>query len=124
MIRAMRDNFSSREKLFFLRYLSAEGYLPDRYEGILWSESDSDSAVSWIVDRSFNDSHQAEQRKRLRQVLRLTICSALAWLALVGLAILHSPRWSRARHLRFQKTALVRFLPSVECFVMRIGNAR
>jgi hypothetical protein len=45
IISAIHDNFSNNRKMFFIRHLSAEGYIPDRHKCFHESPADGFSSV-------------------------------------------------------------------------------
>lgn len=49
VVSASRDNFSENRKMCFIRHLSAEGYIPDRYKWFTEAEGDGFLGVKWIV---------------------------------------------------------------------------
>jgi hypothetical protein len=49
VISATRDNFSENRKMFFIRHLSAEGYIPDRYKWFTEPAESGFFGVKWIV---------------------------------------------------------------------------
>jgi hypothetical protein len=91
VIRAAQDNFSLREKTFFIRYLAAEGYIPQRYEWFADAETVPFSGLTWLVDSSWLKQSEP-QRTALRQIVRLIFGALLFWLALMTLAFLHKTR--------------------------------
>jgi hypothetical protein len=91
IIRAAQDNFSPREKAFFIRYLAAEGYIPQSYEWFADSETAHFSGLTWVVDPSWIKK-PAPQGTALHQILRLVLYALVFWLALMTLAFLQSPR--------------------------------
>jgi hypothetical protein len=89
VIRATQNNFSAREKAFFIRYLAAEGFIPDHYQWDATLEADSVLGIQWLVDRSLAANALAAHRRRLPRILLVILCSSLFWLALLSLAFLH-----------------------------------
>jgi len=57
VIRTTRDNFSEKRKVFFIRRLAAEGFIPDRYEWFSDPEVEGFSGLKWIAPAS---SHESE----------------------------------------------------------------
>ena len=91
VIRAVRDNFSPREKSFFIRYLAAEGYIPASYQWFADPESECSSRLSWLVDSAKLPAHHSH-KKALRQILCLIGWVSLVWLVLMIFAFAHAPR--------------------------------
>jgi hypothetical protein len=82
VIRASRDSFSERRKQNFIRELAAEGFIADCFQ---WSCR----GVRWLVDVSCARPTEAIATRTNRFMLRLFVCSALLWLALMAGAVLH-----------------------------------
>jgi len=91
VIRAGRADFSSREKAFLVRYLAAEGFIPERYHGLTDHDSDWSSHLMWVVDRS-KSPVGASRSKAVRQILITITVAAIIWLVLMTFAFLHAPR--------------------------------
>ena len=91
VIRTMRDNFSLRDKSFFIRYLAAEGFIPETYQWFAEADSEWSSSVTWTVDDAkLRSGHSSN--KALRQILGLVGCVALGWLLLMIFAFVHAPQ--------------------------------
>lgn len=89
-IRAARDDLSEKEKLLFVRYLAAEGYIPDLYQWFSGPMAGCYSGLEWIVDTSRNTSTDRARHMALRQIVRVLWCAALLWLALMSFAFVHA----------------------------------
>jgi len=93
IISATRDNFSDNRKMFFIRHLSAEGFIPDRHKWFHESVADGFFGVKWIV-RPASSRHQAGLhglRKLWTRRNALYGSLFLVWLFLFVLAVrLHS----------------------------------
>jgi hypothetical protein len=78
-IQAARDNFSARDKAFFVRYLAAEGFIP---EDCRWSTEASSSCLTWETENfSLNDSHGSRAGCHARPfMIRLLACASVLWL--------------------------------------------
>jgi hypothetical protein len=79
IIRATRDNFSERRKAFFIRYLAAEGYIPEDFE---------EHPIIWAVDLGRGEHRNPLVQRTNRFMIRLFISASLLWLALMSLAFL------------------------------------
>lgn len=89
VIKATRDNLSLRDKSFFIRYLAAEGYIPEAHRRFADSEFEGPPPVTWLSERAgFSDIHSP--KKALRSILRLVGCVALGWALLMVLAFIHA----------------------------------
>jgi|SRR6516165_10449651 hypothetical protein len=91
-IQAARDNLSAQQKLFFVRYLAAEGYIPERYQWFADPQSGAYSGLEWNVDNSWLARTDEAQRRALRQIVRVLWCATLLWLALMSFAFVRD-RW-------------------------------
>jgi len=91
IIRAARNNFSPQQKAYFIRYLAAEGYIPDHFQWFTDPEMEFHRGIDWIVDRSAAVD-EGPPRRALRQIVRCIFYAALAWLALMSFAFLNAPR--------------------------------
>jgi hypothetical protein len=106
-IRAARDNLSSRQKLFFIRYFAAEGYIPAHYQWFGDPDAGCFSGLTWTVDNAWLAPADEAQRAALRQIARVLSCATLLWLALMSFAFLRArsfetPREPRERGLSFE----------------------
>lgn len=52
-VRAARDNFSERRKMFFIRELAAEGFIPDNFLYFTNTEGPMLLGLRWIIDGSW-----------------------------------------------------------------------
>ena len=90
VIRAATDHLSPREKTCLIRYLAAEGFIPDRYKWFADSETAFFPGLSWLFD--FSRAKRLEPRqKALRQIVFVLLCAILAWLELITFAFLQAP---------------------------------
>jgi hypothetical protein len=90
LIRAARDNFDNARKACFIRYLAAEGYIPERFVG----QGDSDTGpfpLRWVVDHSLARAVRSAHPPPVRQVLRVIVYAILLWLGLMAFAFLQAP---------------------------------
>jgi hypothetical protein len=70
VVRSARRNLSANEKSSFIRYLAAEGFIPDRYQWLGNPDAEFHSGLKWAADASC-----AEVRPfALRNPLRPLIC--------------------------------------------------
>jgi hypothetical protein len=98
VIRAARDDISSREKVFLVRHLADEGFIPKRYRWFAGSESELSSGLKWIVDSSWLKEKAAPNKNALSRILKLTYCAFLAWLAMMAFALLQAPHRPASTH--------------------------
>jgi hypothetical protein len=82
IIHASRDNCSERRKSFFLREISAEGYIPDRYQAD--PASQARQSVEWIVDDRWKKRF-ARTRLGSHVMVRLLVYGTVLWLGLITL---------------------------------------
>jgi len=92
VIHSARDDFSPREKSLFIRYLAAEGFIPERYEWLADPETAQLCGLTWLVDSSLITQKSERHLKALRQIVRVILCALLFWLALMTFALLQAPR--------------------------------
>jgi len=90
-VRAARDNFSPRDKEFFVRHLADEGFIPDRFH---WFSVECDGeaqGLEWQVEYALArpDWDLAGIRRRTGSfMVRLLVCSSLLWMVEVGFLLL------------------------------------
>jgi len=92
VIRAARDNFSERKKVCFIRYLAAEGFISDEFQGFGKSGSRRTTSISWVVDQDPLKCEPAQLQRADRFMIQLFISASALWLALMVFAFLHSAR--------------------------------
>ena len=92
VIRAARDNFSERKKVCFIRYLAAEGFISDEFQGFGKSGSRRTTSISWVVDQDPLKCESAQLKRADRFMIQLFISASALWLALMVFAFLHSAR--------------------------------
>jgi len=90
-IRASEDNFSTRRKLFFIRHLAAEGYIPSRFERIAFAEVEDSPDLVWRVVDATGRKRRTRSRVSDRLMFRLFALSLLLWLVLTALAYRRVP---------------------------------
>jgi hypothetical protein len=88
IIRATRDNFSPRQKLFFIRHLALEGYIPARYERLNELGETAQQRLTWVVDRSWLSQSDTIRCESGRFMCRLLFSGVLAWLVMMGVLFL------------------------------------
>ena len=92
LIRASRDNFSERRKAALIRWLAAEGYIPDRYEWFAEMEGRGLGGLRWVIGaapEAGRDGFAPGQKwRRLRNYWYGFL--ALVWLAAVLYAGRHN----------------------------------
>ena len=98
VIRAARNDISSREKLFLVRHLADEGFIPDRYRRFAGFESEFSPGLDWVVDSSWLKEKDAPNKNALSQILKVTGCAFVAWLLMMAFAFLQAPRRPVATH--------------------------
>ena len=90
VIRAARDNFSERKKVCFIRYLAAEGFISDEFQGFGKSGSRRTTSISWVVDRDPLKCEPAQLKRADRFMIQLFVSASVLWLALMTFAFLQS----------------------------------
>lgn len=76
VIRAAHDNFSERRKRSFIRYLAAEGHIPDCYQ----SEEYGGGALTWVVDSFWLAQSPALKRQTGQLMQRVLLLTGFLWL--------------------------------------------
>ena len=84
LIRASRDNCSERRKAFFLREISAEGYIPDGYQAD--AALQTAPSVEWVIDESWK-RRSAPGRSGTRFMVRALVYGVILWLELMTLVL-------------------------------------
>lgn len=88
-IHAARDNFSEGEKVCFIRYLAAEGFISDEFED--FRESDwQGTSITWTVDQSWAKRGPAYLEHVDRFMIQLFASASITWLAQMAFAFLYS----------------------------------
>jgi len=82
-IRATRNNVSDQRKIFFIRKLAAEGFIPGNYEWFS-GPTDGSGSVLWIKDLSWVEKTTvAVKKKSNRFMARLLIAASVVWLIMM-----------------------------------------
>ena len=81
-IRVTRDNCSERRKIFFIRKLAAEGFIPDQYQWFSGA-TDGSSGVLWIKDYSWLKRWPVVTRTSNRFMRRLLVAACIFWIAIM-----------------------------------------
>jgi hypothetical protein len=90
-IRAARDNFSEKEKESFVRYLAAEGFLPDAGSSFVRHRRDLPQNVEWHIDGApfgAQVSSSTRSRRAGTFMVRLIVYTSLFWLLQLSLLFL------------------------------------
>lgn len=90
-IEALEDNYSTRRKLFFVRHLAAEGYIPIRFERIGFADIEDSPDLLWTVGQTPCRKRLAPSRASDRLMFRLFGLSLLLWIILTALAYRRVP---------------------------------
>ena len=88
LIRATRNTFSEQRKIYFIRELAAEGFIPDGFQRLPDLDPQS-SKVRWLVDFSWLKLHQAIAARANKFMIRLLASAALVWLGLMITVCFH-----------------------------------
>ena len=90
IIRATRDNFSDRRKFMFIRYLAAEGHIPDHFAWLCQIGADEMMGMRWVIDRSWLRLSPEIRRRATRNALRFLFVSCLVWLVMMAILFLNT----------------------------------
>jgi hypothetical protein len=86
-VRASKNNVPDERKIFFIRKLAAEGFIPDNYQ---WFSGPMDGSndVLWIKDYSWLEkTQQAVTRKANRIMGPILVAACILWLAMIRVLI-------------------------------------
>lgn len=91
-IRSTRDNCSEERKVFFIRKLAIEGFIPDAYQWFS-GPTDGSNGLSWVKDYSWLEPQQANVlRKSNRFMGRLLVSACVLWVAMMRILLVsHHP---------------------------------
>jgi hypothetical protein len=92
VIHAARDNLSDCGKACFIRYLAAEGFISDEFEGFGKSGSRRTTSITWVVEQQRIQRQSTRLERADRFMIRLLTSASALWLALMAFAFLHSAR--------------------------------
>jgi len=85
-IRATADTFSNDRKIYFIRELAAEGFIPDHYRWFsLTGREAYNRGVRWLVDYSWLKLDEARIARTNRLVRRLILPVTLLWMLFIYL---------------------------------------
>lgn len=85
-IRATSNTFSRRRKMYFIRELAAEGFIPDERRFLLSDSEPCSQGVRWLIDESWVKLDHANIARNHRLVKRFILPLTLMWLMLIYLA--------------------------------------
>jgi hypothetical protein len=89
-IRMTKDNLSEKQKLFFVRRLAAEGFIPDEYQWFTGSTVGS-FGVTWIKDQSWVKLPAVVLRRSNRFMKLLLVASCVLWIAMMRVVFVSPP---------------------------------
>lgn len=82
-VRATKNNVSDQRKVFFIRKLAAEGFIPENYEWFS-GPTDGSNGVTWMKDLSWvQKTTVAVQKKSNRFMVRLLIVACVIWITML-----------------------------------------
>jgi len=79
-IRAARDNFTPKEKAYFVHYLANEGFIPQGYCTFSAEDPDNPPVLEWIVE-DLDSGHSSIARRARAFMVRPLVYEFLAWVA-------------------------------------------
>jgi uncharacterized pyridoxamine 5'-phosphate oxidase family protein len=88
-VRFTKNNLSEKRKVFFIRELAAEGFIPDNYQWFSGSTIGS-ASVTWVKDYSWVKVPAAVTRRTNRVMRLLLVASCILWLAMMRVLIVSS----------------------------------
>lgn len=89
-IRASKDNCSEDRKIFFIRKLAAEGFIPDQYQWFTGS-TDASNGVLWIKDFSWLRRRPVVDRQTNRFMVRLLVAGSILLAAMLRVLLVSHP---------------------------------
>ena len=81
-IRSTKNNVSDRRKVFFIRKLAAEGFIPDQYQWFSGATDGSNGAL-WIKDYSWLTRRPRVTPQSKAFMRRLLVASCVLWIAMM-----------------------------------------
>ena len=90
VVRATRDNVSDQRKMFFIRELANEGFIPDLFQ---WWNGDA-CGLTWRVDRSWLSIPSLWRRRARKFMVKLLVLGGVLWLAAMRLVYVSQPGYS------------------------------
>lgn len=86
-VRASKNNVPDERKVFFIRKLAAEGFIPDNYQwfsGIM----DGSNGLRWIKDYSWLKKNQkAVVRKSNRAMGKMLVAACVLWVVMIRILL-------------------------------------
>jgi hypothetical protein len=89
VIRAARDNFNERERIAFIRYLAAEGFISDEFESF-GKSGRLNTSITWIVDGSWSKPVPGRLQRVDRFMIQLFLSASIFWLVQMAFAFFRS----------------------------------
>jgi hypothetical protein len=89
VIRAAHDGFSEGEKVCFIRYLAAEGFISDEFENFRKSGWQG-TPITWTLDQSWAKRGPGYLQRVDRFMIQLFASASIMWLAQIAFAFLYS----------------------------------
>ena len=83
VVSATRNAFSEARKIFFVRELAAEGFIPDEYQGFCCFGARTWLKVRWLVDSSWVKATEVHAAIARRFIMRAFVSATLLWLGLM-----------------------------------------
>jgi hypothetical protein len=85
LVRATRNTFSERRKIFFIRELAAEGFVSDEYRYVETISPTNYLPVRWLIDYSWLKPAAKALAARTRRIMVGMLGGAtLLWLVMMG----------------------------------------
>ena len=85
-IRCTKSNFSEKRKIFFIRQLATEGFIPDDYQWFSGSTIGT-LGIKWVKDRSWVKIPAAVIRRSGRFMKLMLAGACILWLAMMRVVI-------------------------------------
>jgi hypothetical protein len=86
-VRASKNNVPDERKIFFIRKLAAEGFIPDNYQWFSGS-MDGSNGLRWIKDYSWLiKTQQAVVRKSNRAMGKMLVAAGILWVMMIRILV-------------------------------------
>jgi hypothetical protein len=89
-IRAAFDNFTEARKIYFIKELAAEGFIPDHYQWFSDPNADGYFGIPWIIDDSWLEVDRAGTQRTEMLCRRMLFLACLLWVVLMVLILWNS----------------------------------
>jgi hypothetical protein len=120
-IRASKNNVPEGRKIFFIRKLAAEGFIPDHYQ---WFSGSTDglTGVLWVKDYSWLKTHQVSKGRANRFMCRSLVASCILLVAMLRVLAVSAPPGPASDPLKVTSLAVDNTVPG-DAITGRVGDS-